>query len=494
MSTKRRRVRYPIRYKAVTMIAVLALVIIEISVAYFSLITSRTNRDTYKKIAKDISASVAINIDVDDVKYLKNEIVTRVDASTTKPLAEECTQEELDTYYVQFQDIEADPTFVKTLAYLNNFIKTNEDFLDCVYIQFPHTSGEEQFVVYITDTDTTETRCKPGYLDPIHEESKNMIVSPKDGVESHVIKTDRYGYLMIAGSPILDGDDVIAFVMVDIQMALIRKEQARSIVLLFVYLLITLIVLGAIGVLWVSLWMIRPLKKLTNAAKEYDSGNPKETHEKIQSLEIDTNDELSDLSDSLKTMENDVYERFNKVLEINHELVASREETKKMQMLANQDGLTGVRNKISYNSEVGRINKQIKDGEKTNFAIVMVDLNYLKDTNDSFGHDMGDVALIKLASFICDVFSLSPVYRVGGDEFVVICRGKDYQKLSSNVEELKRKIAKSRKSEDVHNGDNISAAVGCASFDPKIDKDVEDVFKRADQAMYENKRQLKKEQ
>ena len=159
-----------------------------------------------------------------------------------------------------------------------------------------------------------------------------------------------------------------------------------------------------------------------------------------------------------------------------------------MELLANQDGLTGVKNKVSYNAEVARINEMIKNGEYTNFAVVMIDLNYLKDTNDTYGHDTGDIALIKLAELICETFKFSPVYRVGGDEFVVISRSKDYLRVDKLVEELKRKA---NKKIDDNDKECVSAAVGFSTYNPQVDKTVDDVFKRADKAMYEHKRLLK---
>ena len=477
--------------KAITMIVVFALVIIEIAMAYYSIMMNKVNKETYSKVAKDISGSVATTIEVEDIKYLKGLVDPRVEASTTKPLAEESSKEELDAYYVQFSDIEEDLTFKKTKDFLTNFVQTNNDFLDCLYIQYVHIDEQHEFVVYLADTDESDTVCKPGYLDPIHNEAKSMVTDPKSPIAPHIIKLDRYGRLMIAGAPIMDGDTVVAYAMADISMDVIRQREAGTIIRLFVYLVVTLLLIGGAGVLWVSLWMIRPLKKLTNAAKEYNSNNPKETHEKIQSLDINTHDEISDLTETIKTMEGDVYQRFNDLIETNKQLTYSREETKKMEMLANQDGLTGVKNKISYNSEVLRINEMIERGEKTSFAIVMIDLNYLKDTNDTHGHDTGDIALIKLASMVCDTFKHSPVYRIGGDEFVVICRGKDYQKISQYVDSLKRQIAKEGKRADIHDAEHISAAVGYSVFDPEKDRVVEDVFKRADKAMYENKREIK---
>ena len=239
--------------------------------------------------------------------------------------------------------------------------------------------------------------------------------------------------------------------------------------------------------------MIRPLKKLTALAQSYRSDDPRNTHERFQSFYNNSHDEITDLTDSIKLMEKDVYDRFNALSESNRQLLSSREETKKMAILANQDGLTGVHNKVAYNSEVSRIDKEIRNKEKLNFAVVMIDLNYLKEVNDAYGHDTGDVALIKLASMICDTFTLSPVYRVGGDEFVVICRGKDYQRIMSLVLAFKKKVEESIADSDIHDGDHISAAIGYAIFDQKIDRTVSNVFKRADKAMYENKREMKRE-
>ena len=490
MSKQRKKLRYPIRLKVVTMIAVLAAILASVGLSYYAIMMRKVNEETYKKVAKDISASVAMTVNVEDVKYIKGIIDPKVEASDTKPIAEESSQEDLDAYYVQFSTIENDETFKKTRAFLTKFVKTNSDFLDCIYLQYAHVDEAHSFVVYLCDTDTSETSCKPGYLDPIHDESKNLIENPKAGIESHIIKTDRYGWLMTAGTPILDGEDVVAYAMADISMLTIRNRQNQSIARLAIYMAVTLLVLGGIGVVWVSLWMIRPLKQLTDVAKSYDSEKPEESHDALQKLNLKANDEITDLAESIKLMEQDGYVRFNELLDTNQQLILSREETKKMEILANQDGLTGVHNKISYNSEVSRINTQIKNGEKVDFAVVMVDLNFLKDTNDSFGHDTGDVALIKLASLVCETFKLSPVYRIGGDEFVVICRGKDYQKVSSLVDEFKNKIGDIARVEDI-DPDHISAAIGYAVFNPKQDNEVEDVFRRADNAMYQNKRQLK---
>ena len=472
------------------MIGILAAVIMGIAISYYSIMVSKLSKKTYSNIAKDIAASTAQVLNVEDIKTLKTKIDPIVQASATKPLAEESSKEEVDAYLAQFDSLKSDTEYVtalnNTVTFLSSFAGTNSEFVDCIYIQYVDFTNK--FVVYLCDTETSETACIPGMLDPIHSENKGVLENPAKGFEPQVIRTDRYGSLIVAGAPIMDGNDVVAYAMVDIQMELVRGHQASSIIRLTIYLAVTLLILGVVGVLWASWWMIRPLKKLNEVTNSYNSLNPKETHEHFENLEINTGDEIQDLAESLKMMENDVYVRFNELLETNRLLISSKEETKKMEMLANQDGLTGVKNKVSYNAEVSRINEMIKNGEYTNFAVVMIDLNYLKDTNDTYGHDTGDIALIKLAELICETFKFSPVYRVGGDEFVVISRSKDYLRVDKLVEELKRKT---NKTINVHDGENISAAVGFSTYNPQVDKTVDDVFKRADKAMYEHKRQLK---
>ena len=489
MAKEKQKFRFPIKFKTIVLIFVLALVVIETAVAYHAVMVSRENLKTYKTIAKDISNSVAEVTNVDDFKELKGKVKTIVDASETKPIAEDSSDEVLEPYLAQFNEIQNDPVFIRTRDYIRKISKANEEFVDCVYYVYIDVTNE--IFVYLVDS-AEEDACPPGCIDPIYEVNKGLLTDPTIGFPPYVTNTDRYGWLITAGAPVYDGEEVIGYAMADVSMYTVRQKQASSITRMSIYMLITLVLIGVGGVLWVSLWMIRPLKKLTSVAKSYDSGNPKETHDNFQNLKINTRDEISDLTDSLKKMENDVYERYNDLLEVNRQLLASREETKQMQALANQDGLTGVKNKISYNAECARINEIINNGEKTNFAVVMADLNYLKDTNDTYGHDTGDIALIKLSEMICETFKFSPVYRIGGDEFVVISRGKDYQKVPKLVDELKRKILKSIKNSEIHDGEHVSAAVGYSIFDPKVDKNVDDVFKRADKEMYINKHDIKK--
>lgn len=151
--------------------------------------------------------------------------------------------------------------------------------------------------------------------------------------------------------------------------------------------------------------------------------------------------------------------------------------------MAVRDELTGVKNKHAYVDFETKLNEQIETGDKTEFAIVICDINDLKVVNDTQGHRAGDAYIRKACAIICNVFKRSPVFRIGGDEFAVICQGFDYEHLDELIEELNEINAANKSKGDVQ------IACGMSRF--KGDLSVEVVFERADHMMYEHKTRLK---
>ncbi|MBR4718728.1 MAG: response regulator [Lachnospiraceae bacterium] len=159
---------------------------------------------------------------------------------------------------------------------------------------------------------------------------------------------------------------------------------------------------------------------------------------------------------------------------------------------ANTDGLTGVKNMNAFELSCGRIDVEIESGEDVHFAIVVCDVNGLKETNDNIGHDEGNKLLINSCRLICHTFAHSPVFRIGGDEFTAILRNDDYDNRETLVSGLMQQMtAENYKPMDVM---NVSFAVGMAEYDPATDSNCNDVFKRADAFMYEHKKTIKGEE
>ncbi len=156
-----------------------------------------------------------------------------------------------------------------------------------------------------------------------------------------------------------------------------------------------------------------------------------------------------------------------------------------MKEIANRDSLTGVKSKHAFTEDENRINKEIKQGETSPFGVVVCDVNGLKMINDTLGHHAGDEYLRRSCKMICLIFSHSPVYRIGGDEFAILLTGIDYENRNELVRDLHNLSAS-------HIGTNEGVVSGgLAEFDPTRDHCVQDVFERADSIMYKDKMLLK---
>jgi len=158
---------------------------------------------------------------------------------------------------------------------------------------------------------------------------------------------------------------------------------------------------------------------------------------------------------------------------------------------ANRDPLTGVKNLTAYLATIEKITKEISDNLKpVEFGVVMCDINRLKKINDTFGHDVGDVYIRNCCKLICDAFTHSPVFRIGGDEFAVILRGEDYRSRDECMDRLRDYIHLAVNLETIEDG-KASIASGIAIYEKDKDENVADVTKRADEMMYINKRMMK---
>lgn len=186
---------------------------------------------------------------------------------------------------------------------------------------------------------------------------------------------------------------------------------------------------------------------------------------------------------------NGSYLRIRDVTDEEHEIQVRDEQIGQISQEAYRDALTGVGSKAAYNNKIAELNREIADG-LTEIALVMIDMNNLKQINDEFGHKSGDIYIRGCCHMICEAFKHSPVFRVGGDEFVAILMGYDFETRSENVEKLRNAFAESFAQTSQEPWLRYSAAVGIAEL-AADDNTLELVFKRADKAMYEEKKTFK---
>lgn len=150
------------------------------------------------------------------------------------------------------------------------------------------------------------------------------------------------------------------------------------------------------------------------------------------------------------------------------------ESQKKLSYLSYHDNSTTFYNR----------NRYIKDTQKlfnmdTSLGIIYLDVNGLKDVNAQFGHEVGDALLVECARRMKMVFKKADFYRIGGDEFIIICQSIKKESFEKRVKELSESFSKKPVCQ-VAIGTQWTNAVG----------NINEMIAEADARMYENKKEF----
>ena len=244
------------------------------------------------------------------------------------------------------------------------------------------------------------------------------------------------------------------------------NQKRNSLLMTIVFVTLRIMILFIFFTVYETRKIVRPLRSLTEVSSQIAAGD--------WDVDIDcsTRDEIYTLTNSIKTMAAKLKKY---VAEVNK--------------LAYKDGLTGVKNKTCYNDYVKMLSEDCGDIMRS-YAVVIFDVNNLKVINDNYGHETGDTLLVAASSYICRTFSHSPVFRIGGDEFVAILEGEDFENRYKLLEKFE--INMKDNVLDVEPYAAIMIAFGMAEHSNELDS-FDDVFRQADWNMYEKKKSMKNE-
>ena len=153
--------------------------------------------------------------------------------------------------------------------------------------------------------------------------------------------------------------------------------------------------------------------------------------------------------------------------------------------MAYTDPLTGVKSKRAYLDVRKQIEQKIENNTIKEFAIAVFDVNGLKEVNDHFGHDIGDQHIIGASNLICNILKHSPVFRIGGDEFVAILEGNDFEERHALISDFNSQIEENART------DKVVVSVGLSAYKQNAGATFASVFKQADENMYKRKAILK---
>jgi diguanylate cyclase (GGDEF)-like protein len=169
-------------------------------------------------------------------------------------------------------------------------------------------------------------------------------------------------------------------------------------------------------------------------------------------------------------------------------LMKKGQEASTYQKLAYTDQMTGLNNRTCFNKDFEILSSNPKD-----IAVVDLDLNNLKHTNDTYGHSAGDKYITTCATIIHEIFDgIGTCYRVGGDEFVALIEKASSVDMTHYLAMLESSVDSANR--DIKNF-KMQIAYGYTIFDENIDKNLEDTYNRADKIMYadkENKKTIRK--
>ncbi|KJS86927.1 MAG: hypothetical protein JM58_06045 [Peptococcaceae bacterium BICA1-8] len=147
------------------------------------------------------------------------------------------------------------------------------------------------------------------------------------------------------------------------------------------------------------------------------------------------------------------------------------------------DVQTGIKNRSAFEKEMEKYLK----GDK-NATIIVIDINNLKSTNDKCGHKVGDETIYYAAKIILESFmGIGKAFRIGGDEFCVICKEISSELVDSALSNLNLILIKTNQ----ERSNKIQLAYGYAFYTSNESESIYATFAQADKAMYTHKAKLK---
>lgn len=245
----------------------------------------------------------------------------------------------------------------------------------------------------------------------------------------------------------------------------INAERNKHLKQSIIFILILLSFTTAITIFFARS-ITKPLKKLTTEAKKMITGDMN------AEFNIKQNDEIGELAKSFAAAKFHISQHM-----------------KQMQGLAFLDSLTGVRNKMAYDNYIAEFKSRIENGEIKSYGIAILDTNNLKEINDTYGHENGNAYLVNSCKLICQIFAHSPVFRIGGDEFLVILLDEDLYNHHDLLKQLKESMDLTKNASFPWKQISIACGIGIATYAKATT--IADTFNKADSDMYKNKRAIK---
>ena len=366
--------------------------------------------------------------------------------------------------------------FQKVLSSLRLFL----DHMDMKYIYaVKHVSG--QSFVFLADPDPID----PGQFgEPIVytkalEKASQGIASVDENPFS-----DRWGKFYSAYSPVYDSEgNLVCIIGVDYDAAWFEDMIAMHTASILIICTLSVLI-GAFIVLLISNRFQRRFRilsdELSSLSDEVNALNkemapPEEFHAKPSRQPAEAEEDSPSHVGTFDALENKIKQ--------------TRQDMRQYASYVHEqdftDPLTGVGNKMAYQELTRDMDLKIADGV-ADFCIAMFDVDGLRQINDEYGLNAGDQVIFDTATLLLQAFRPETIFRIGSDEFIVLVQdftAKDLEHSLNVIETAQRK----ENSQKDATKQTPSLAKGVAFFDAKQDHTCNDVLKRANKMLKQNK-------
>ena len=364
--------------------------------------------------------------------------------------------------------------------YLMQVLPEGQEYKGCAIVEICAANSSEELG---TEMELHLGDCDVTWFDEAQiKEYRRIINSQKD---AYFRNETAWGVDYTLARPVCDSNgNYYGLLCADIAIDEINTTIYRNIWINITMILAVGILFIVLLIIWMRRNVITPLKNLESSVTEYANiphGQRKPEELIYNAPKIHTKNEVEALADAYEKL---ALEMHNYVIG----LVAAEDEAKGLKVHAYHDALTHVKNKAAYDEMRENMLKDIED-EKAEFGLVMADINSLKNINDLYGHEKGDEYIKGACKIICDIYVHSNVYRIGGDEFVVLLQNRDYQNREKLLEDARNEFNEAMFDEARDPWNRYSAAIGMAVWSPGLEFD--SVFSSADHKMYEQKALIK---
>lgn len=192
-------------------------------------------------------------------------------------------------------------------------------------------------------------------------------------------------------------------------------------------------------------------------------------------------DEIQRLNRNFHSLFKELTSRTEELIESTINIRIQVKEKELLEKLAQTDSLTGIPNRMKLDKALRENHRRAKN-DKHVFGILLLDIDYFKQVNDSYGHQIGDQVLTEISALLSDrIRDFDIVGRWGGEEFLVICAGADNDILRDLAERLRESIENHVFPESI----SLTTSIGVAAYEHG--DDIQYLLSRADKALYRAK-------